>query len=156
MTRRDRRGFSLIELLTALLIVATLVRISIPQVNRVLLRARAAAIIGDMNVIRAAATGYMGDYHVWPPDAGGGAIPSGMEQYLPDGFSFDKGEYQLDWENWILPGGLPKHPDTKVLLGVSVVTEDEYLAAALLGLLGDNWSRYTLGNNYTFIIEGIS
>ena len=156
MNRRDRRGFSLIELLTALLIVATLVRISVPQVNRVLLRARAASIIADMHVIRTSATAYLGDYHAWPADGETGTVPTGMDQYLPDGFSFDKGWYQLDWENWILPSGLPKNPETKVLLGVSVVTEDAYLANAVLGLLGNNWSRYTLGNSYTIILEGIS
>jgi prepilin-type N-terminal cleavage/methylation domain-containing protein len=153
MRKLDRRGFSLVELLTALLIVATLVRISIPQVNRVLLRARAASVVGDMNTIRVAATAYLAEYHEWPADANGGEVPTGMEQYLPQGFSFDRGEYQLDWENWILPGGLPKHPETNVLLGVSIVTEDEYLANAVVGLLGDNWSRYTLGSNYTFILE---
>ena len=153
--RRPRGGFTLVELLVVMLIIAVLSQIAVTQVGKMMLKARAAAVIGEFETVKVAALNYMAENHAWPPDATAGIIPSGLEEFLPDGFSFQREGYRLDWENWILPGGLPKHPDTEVLLGVSISTSDQALADAVVNLLGPGAAHYTLSNNYTFVIEGI-
>lgn len=61
--------------------------------------------------------------------------------------------YRLDWENWVLPEGLPRDRDARGLLGISVVTDDRELAQAVRDLLGPSMSGYALGDTYTFVVE---
>lgn len=152
---RGRPGFTLIELMVAVLIVAILARIAIPTYHDMLLRARAAEVQGLIHQVRVAVYEYHADTNGWPPDYNPGQTPEELAPYLGEGFSFDREGYQLDWENWILPDGSPGHPDTGVLLGISLTTEDERLGAALVGMLGETTAHYTLGNNYTFVLEGM-
>ncbi len=43
----------------------------------------------------------------WPDDTNAGVVPPELVDMLPANFSFDRERYQLDWEHWILPGGMP-------------------------------------------------
>ncbi|GMR12095.1 MAG: hypothetical protein BMS9Abin29_0282 [Gemmatimonadota bacterium] len=150
----DQRGFTLVEVLTVMLILSIVTRIAIPQMQEVRVRARAAQALGDFRVIELAAQEYLADNNQPPPDADTGVVPPGLETYL-EGFTFEKPAYKLDWENWVLPGGLPKHPETRVLLGVSISIDDPLLGEAIVGLVGINRVHYTLGNKYTFILEAL-
>ena len=150
-----RRGFTLVELLVVVLIVALLAGIALPMYKQVVLRARAASVVGTMNAVRLAAYEYNADTGEWPADLGPGQRPPELEPYLGDSYLFEGDGYQLDWENWELPGGTPKHPETGVLLGISMTTTNETLGAALENLLGSNTAHYTLGDNYTFIIAAM-
>ncbi len=155
MKRGDRRGFTIVEGVTVMLIVSVLTRIAIPQVQEVRVRAQAAQVLGDFRAVELAVENYRGVFHQPPADAGTGMVPPGLEDYLQDGFTFVKPAYQLDWENWVLPGGLPKHPETRVLLGVSISVGDPLLGNAIVQLVGVNRTHYTLGNKYTFILEAL-
>lgn len=153
--RSGRRGFTLVEGLTVMLITGVLVRIAVPNYQDLRLKARAAAVVGDFEVVRVAAYTYNADYLVWPADAGPGEIPDGLYDYLAENFDFDRGDYLLDWENWTLPAGLPKHPNTRRLLGISINTSDEALGMAVMDLLGPSSAHYRLGETYTFVIEAM-
>ena len=152
MKHFDQRGFTLVEVLTVMFILSIVTRIAIPRVQEVRVRALAAQALGDFRVIEHAAQEYLVDNNQPPPDAETGVVPAGLEDYL-EGFTFDKPAYQLDWENWVLPGGLPKHPETRVLLGVSISIDNPVLGNAIVRLVGLNRAHYTLGNKYTFILE---
>lgn len=154
MKHFDQRGFTLVEVLTVMLILSIVTRIAIPRVQEVRVRALAAQALGDFRVIEHAAQEYLIDNNQPPPDAETGVVPTGLEDYL-EGFTFDKPAYQLDWENWVLPGGLPKHPETRVLLGVSISIDNPVLGNAIVRLVGLNRAHYTLGNKYTFILEAL-
>ena len=147
-----RGGFTLVELLVVAAIVGILAGLAIPNLRTVLLRARATELVGDMDVVRAAALQYNGDHHTWPSETATGAIPSGLPEYLPDNYSFVRNGYQLDFENWALPGGLPGSPGTTKLIGVSVVVTDETLGNALLELLGSAVA-FSAGNKHTVVID---
>lgn len=149
-----RHGFTMVEVLTVAVVVSTLVRMSVPGFHGVLLKARAAEVAGNVEVVRVAVASYHADRHEWPADGYTGQIPAGLEPYLPDGFSFVRAGYQLDYENWLLPSGIPSNPSLRGLVGISVVTEDRALGQALLDLLGGAMSGYALGDAYTFVIEG--
>jgi len=147
-----RGGFTLVELLVVAAIVGILAGLAIPNLRTVLVRARATEIAGDMDVVRTAVMSYNGDLHTWPSETGAGAIPSGLEDYLPDNYSFQRNGYQLDFENWSLPGGLPGDPSTRTLIGVSVVVEDLGLSNALVEFLGTA-IVFTVGNTHTVVID---
>lgn len=153
--RTTRGGFTLIELMVVVLVVGILARLALPSYQGLVYRARAARVMGDINAIRVAAYAYNADTGQWPPDNYAGVMPTELEPYLGEGFSFDREHYQLDWENWILPDGSPKHANTGVLLGVSLSTEDEAFGAALGALLGSDRAHYTLSTNYTFVIAAL-
>lgn len=147
-----RGGFTLVELLVVAAIVGILAGLAIPNLRTVLLRARATELAGDMEVVRTAALSYNGDHHSWPAETGPGAIPSGLAEYLPDNYSFRRNGYQLDFENWSLPGGLPGDPSTHTLIGVSVVVEDPNLSGALVEFLGSA-IVFSAGTTHTVVID---
>jgi prepilin-type N-terminal cleavage/methylation domain-containing protein len=135
-----RGGFTLIEVLLGVVIVSVLAAIAIPNYRVVVIRARAADLLGRIDVVELAAQGFLADNNTWPPDDAPGAVPAGLNGYLPDGFSFTGEDFQLEWENG---GGLK---------GVAVVTDNELLGNALLDVAGPGrW--FVSGNRYVFVLE---
>jgi prepilin-type N-terminal cleavage/methylation domain-containing protein len=150
---RKKLGFTMVEVLTTLMVISVVVRLGIPNYHEVRLKAEAVKVLGDFNVVRQAANVYMTEHNDWPQDLGAGQVPPELTAYLPPGFSFGRGRYQLDWEHWVIPSGLPGNPDLRAILGLSIVTEDRALGAALDGLLGSGRANFSLGPSYTFILE---
>lgn len=146
-------GFTMVEVLTAMVVVGTLARIGVPSFHEVLLRARATEVIGDFETVRVAAFGYHADHLQWPADGYTGQVPSGLEKYLPENFIFEGYGYRLDWENWPLPDGLPGTTGAKGVVAISVVTDDRELGRAVADVLGGGMPHYELGNTWTFVIE---
>jgi hypothetical protein len=143
----------MVEVLTVAVVMGTLVRIALPNFHDLMLRARAAEVVGNFETVRIAVLNYYLDHREWPADAYTGQIPAGLHEYLPDGYPFDQAGYRLDWENWVLPDGLPMHPETGVLLGLSIVTTDRELGQAVIDFFGSAMANYTLGTKYTFVVE---
>ena len=150
---RAHDGFTLLEVLTVAVAIGTLARMAVPNVHDVVLKARAAEVAADFETVRVAALQYRADVGEWPADAYEGQVPPGLLSYLPDNFGFFRAGYNLDWENWDLPGGLPGDPTLNGLLGITVSTTDVELGEAVLGLLGNARPHYVLGTNHTFIVE---
>ena len=152
VARRPSEGFSLFELLTAMVIVGILAQIALPNFKAMKAKARAVDVIGDIEVVEQAVRGYQADMVTWPPEAGPGVIPAGLERYLPDGFSFVGEGFQLDWENIRIPGGLPSAPGMTRVLGVGVVTDEDDLADALVAVLGES-SWLVIGSAYIRVLD---
>jgi hypothetical protein len=146
-------GFTMIEVVTVAVVMGTLVRVALPNFHELILKARAAEVVGDFETVRLAVLNYHAEHLEWPEDSYVGRIPEGLEEFLPDNYTFIRSGYRLDWENWVLPNGLPKHPETGVLLGISINTTDAELGNAIVEFLGGAMANYVLGDNYTFIIE---
>lgn len=155
MIRPDRPGLTLVELSVVLLLLAFIAGLALPAYDGAMLRARAAAVVGELHAVRVAAMAYNAETGTWPADRHPGQLPPELERYLPDDFSFERGGYRLDWENWELANGTPKHPETGVLIGVSLTTQNAALGQALQDVLGRNTAHYTLGDNYTFVIASM-
>ena len=142
----------MIEVLTVLMVMSVVVRIGVPEYQGVVIKAEAVQVVADINVVRAALNEYQAEYHLWPEDFGPGRVPPALAPYL-DGLTFNRDRYQLDWQNWSLPAGLPGNPGARAVLAVSVLTEDRALGAALEELLGSTANHFSLGDTYTFIIQ---
>ena len=141
-TSRDRRGMTLVELLMVVLIVSILAAIAQPQLAHLIVKARAADAISDMQVVRVAVYNYQSDQQAWPSDVGPGAVPPGLDTYLPAGFDLVKDDYTLDFDNW---GGTP------FTIGVSIITADSVLGRTALEMLAS--PKWTVGDKYTWVIE---
>ena len=79
-----------------------------------------------------------------------GGVPPGLRHQLPQGFSFDRERYQLDWENWILPEGMLSDSTVQGLIGISITTSDRSLSLALLDMIPMN-AKFAFEETYTFI-----
>lgn len=151
--RTDRRGFTLVELIVVIAVISILARLALPTFQESVIRARAAAALGDVDVVRTAAANYHARSNRWPADAPPGVVPPDLLEDLPEGFTFEREGFKLDWEVWALPDGIPPHTGPRTVVGVAIVTDDELLGNAIGGLMsGNGW--YSMGNTYTFLVEG--
>ncbi len=147
-----RAGFTLIELMIVAAIVGILAGLAIPNLRTMIYRARAVEMAADMEVVKLAALNYQGDNHTWPAEASLGSVPTGLDAYLPADYSFVKDGYQLDYENWALPSGLPSDPSATLLIGVSVTVEDPTMGNALLEFLGTA-IVFSVSTTHTIVID---
>ena len=133
-------------------IIGILAGLAIPNLRTVIFRARAAEVAADLEVVRVAALQYSAVALAWPTEAALGAVPAGLTPYLPVEFSFAGNGYQLDYENWDIPGGLPGDPNTTRLIGVSVRTDTDELGNAVAEFLGGS-IVFSVGNTHTVVID---
>ena len=76
----DFGGFTMVEVLTVAVVIGTLVRIALPNFHEVLLKARAAEVMGDFEVVRLAVLNYHADHLEWPEDAYVGQNTGGLQE----------------------------------------------------------------------------
>ena len=149
-SRRQRQGgFTLIEVAMVAAIVSLLAALAQPALQRVLVQARAAEAINNLNVIKVAIQNYEADFLTYPPEAGNGEIPVGLDNYLPDQFSFNFEGYELDYDNWAGPDGQPLEAGT-FAIGLTVIPEDVTLGQAMISLIGVKiWNR---DDRFTWVV----
>lgn len=147
-----RGGFTLIELMIVAAIVGILAGLAIPNLRTMILRARAAEVVADFEVVKVATQNYHADNLTWPSEASLGSVPTGLDEFLPDGYSFVRDGYQLDYENWVLPSGLPGDPNASNLIGVSATVDDATLGNALVELLGSA-IVFSVSTTHTIVID---
>lgn len=150
--RRGQRGYTLVEVLVVVAILGLLTATAIPKFQDALYRGKAAKIVEDFSVVRNAVFQYYIDHGAYPPDTLEGTMPPELVPYLGHRVNFTQNGYLYDWELWITPSGDPKHPETGVLTGFSVLTDDEKLKDACRRLYrGDVLT--TIDDRITFVVE---
>jgi prepilin-type N-terminal cleavage/methylation domain-containing protein len=148
---RRRGGFTFIELLTALIVFGLLASLAILKYIDLTHRARAAQVAGDLQAVRVAAYGAWYETGKWPAEVGPGVIPPGLAAYLPGGFTFQRQQYTLDWENFVPPNG---GPSAGMQVGVVITSNEPRLQRALENALGSKLPFVNVGGTLTFIIVG--
>lgn len=152
MRRRFERGFTVLELLAVIMIMSILARLSVPEFVGLRRDAIASNIAGDFNTIRAAAYSQFTATGEYPPETPAGVVPAGMPPYLPANFSFERPQYQLEWENWAVADTTGDGTTTGMVLAVTVITPDSLLGLQTLKVLGANCSHWSAGNAHTFVV----
>lgn len=147
-----RAGLTLVELMIVILILGIAARIAVLVHRELGVRSQAAAVMSDLDAVRAAAFSYHAETDEWPPDVEPGVLPPELAPYLGPGFDFDRDAYRLDWDHWALPDGTPRQPEPRVVLGVSVTAGDAAFGRALLERVEEDVPRIELAGRYTFII----
>ena len=150
---RRARGFTLIELIITMSIVAMLSSIAVPKFREVRRRALATQIMGDFDVVRHAALSFYVDSGYFPEPVGPGQAPPGLKKYLPNQFNFAKPQWTMNYESW--SGGESEVFDaTGTIAGVSFTTADENLGRTAMTLIGNAPAFAQGGSTYTFLIAG--
>lgn len=147
---KRRAAFTFVELMIAIVIVGLLASIAIPKYRTVKRRALASQIAGDVNVLRVASMSFYADSSYFPDDAPAGEVPHGLASYLPQGFTMQREDWQLDYDSWSARSTSLTSP---ALIGVSFVTPDQSLGETAMGLL--NGAAFASGAKYTVIISGL-
>lgn len=151
--RQERRGgFTIVELLVVVSILGIVAGLAIPNMRTVITKTRATEIVADVDVVRVAVMQAHANTLVWPEETGTGVVPPELEGFLPEGFTFQRDGYELDYEQLPLPGGLPGDPSVTLLIGVAVTTESAELGNALAELLGGS-ILFSAGNTHTVVID---
>lgn len=151
-----RAGFTLIEILLALTIVGLLARIAIPRVGQFRVRAHAARIVGDLEVVRLAAFNVAVDSARWPEASGAGTIPPDMTTYLPSGLSFTpEPGVSYVWRLTGMPGGDPNQATAGTTMGMGAEVADDNLREELQRQLATQVTM-TSGNSVYWLIWGPS
>lgn len=140
----DSRGFTLVEMAVVILIIAFLAAMAMPNLQRALLKARATAAVGDLDVIRVAVLNYHADHNAYPADVNRGIVPAGLASYLPGNFSMKRSSYTMDYDNW--------SAQAQGFVGLTIITTDKDLGQEMVHMLGDNtWSNNA--QKFSWVIE---
>ena len=148
----NRRGLTLIELLSTLTIVAILAQVAIPAMSAMKRRADAARVVGDLNAIRVAAFDHYAGLGYFPATQPWATPPATMINSLPQGFSWTYKSVQYRWHRFPLPGGVPGNQAQSALIAVEVQSADLALMAAIKGAYRAG-TAFGTATNVTFILN---
>lgn len=141
------RGFSLIEMMIVIVVLGILAAVATLKVQDLRNNARIAGIMSDLENVRLSAYNYWADHDAFPPEAGAGAMPAGLDKYMTGGFRFDNLEYTLDWENFQGSGG-------GMQVGVLVTSSNAKLMSMLAHRASGGLPYFVAGSTVAFIIVG--
>lgn len=146
---RRCRGFTLVELMTVIIILAVLAAIAILKYIDLRNQGLSAQIVQEMRAVQLAAFNFHADNEQWPAETGPGIVPTALQPLLPGQLaaSFDRTQYLLDYENF-------GHGAGEVVIGISATTSDAKLFARLVRYMGGGNPFFMSGNKVTYLIAG--
>ena len=148
----NQAAFSLVELLVVIAVVGILAAVAIPSFDNYREKAKISAAAEELKGLRAAFYAYLADNEDLPADVGGGTIPAGMADYIPNGI-FSNGTPLGGRYNW---DGLPGHNPPGISIespSVSITVMQSLDSFLDDGSLGTGQFVVTGDGHYKLIIE---
>jgi prepilin-type N-terminal cleavage/methylation domain-containing protein len=138
----NRRGVTLIELMTVVAVMGLLASIAVPKYQQLRKRAQAADAIASMAAIRTGAFNYNGTLNAWPQSTAFGRVPAGLAAYLPGNLTFRAADYVFAWRaiNVRFNGRRQRFQS------VQVRSTDGIICQAVAGLLGGRTNTAVTSN----------
>jgi len=96
---RDRRGFTLLELMTVVIILGVLAAISTMRYLSLENDGLAAKVGSEMQEIRLASINYYTEHEMWPGPGTAGVAPVELAPLLSGATQFTTPNYTLEWVN---------------------------------------------------------
>ncbi len=129
----NRRGFTVVELLTTMSIIGLLTSIALPKYQTLRQKAVAAEIVVNIRTLRLGAFQYNEATGTWPRTAALGRVPTGVGPYLPgNGLAVMRGtNYQIGWSST----GVNRR-NRRSVQTIQVRLTDGVLCQAVFGLMG--------------------
>lgn len=150
-----RGGFTLVEVLTVVIVIGILSGMAVPIYRDVTVRADAARVIADVHTIQLAVADYLVDEKVHPTSGTIGVMPPQLADRLPTDFPFAWGAVRYRYRRWAIPGtgtwykrqasGLP-------VVGVEVYTDSPSLLRHVEALAMGRGTMVTAGS-VTIVLE---
>jgi len=129
-------------------VVALLACALLPPMFRASVDSEAERVLADMRLVRSAAVVAHARNGAWPNAEPAGSVPASLRPFLPSGFDFERGHYQLAWER--APLNTPENPaDDAEFVGVSAVVADGRVTMALVKKLEGKEFHFTVGDRTT-------
>jgi prepilin-type N-terminal cleavage/methylation domain-containing protein len=151
MSRRDRRGFTLAEILIAMLVMAILAGMMVMRYIELKHRALTAQATADMENVRLAAFTKFYDTGQWPSAPGPGVVPPELVPYLGTGFSFSRPDYTLEFENFVPPSG---GTSSTYQIAIRFSSNNQNLVNTMIQVVGDRAPYLVLGNSVAVVLVG--
>lgn len=148
----NRRGVTLVELLTVLVVIGILANIALPVYRNVTQKADAAKIISDYHAVQVAAYSYFAANHTFPPTGVEGQVPPELVSFLPEGFPFTYRNATYRWRRYSLPSGAPGGGSQPWMVALTVRSPDPILLDALNNQFKGIVTAY-VGDNLTLLFE---
>lgn len=146
-----RRGYTLAEMLTVIVILGILANIALPLLHRARTEADATRVIADFNTVRHAALHHIANGAEYPNTANWREVPAELEDDLPPGFEFHYGDTDYRWRHWSSGAALHGGASGGGLVALEIRSESAGILQEIQGRFGG--TSFGFGNRLTLIIE---
>jgi prepilin-type N-terminal cleavage/methylation domain-containing protein len=151
MSRRNRRGFTFVELMVVVVVIAILAGMMVMRYIELTHRALTAQITSDMENVRLAAFTKFYDTGQWPSAPGPGVVPPELVPYLGTGFSFTRKDYTLEFENFVPPGG---GTSATYQVAIRFSSTNQNLVNTMIQVVGTRSPYILLGSDVAVVLVG--
>lgn len=139
---RDRRGFTIVEVFTVMVVIGILASIALLRYIDLTNEALASKVGNEMQQVRLAAIAYFADQNAFPPSSAEGSRPPDLDPLLSNATLFSTPAYTFEWVN-----------NANDLVGVIVRSSRPGLADKLRQRLVYGNPYIPLGDDVMYIIK---
>ncbi|MDE3217369.1 MAG: type II secretion system protein, partial [Gemmatimonadota bacterium] len=140
---KRRAGFTIIELLASMTIIAILAGIVVPKLGSFITQARATAAVGAVRAVFDAVEAYHATTDSFPPSGAMGQRPPALASDL-EASVFVTADYQLQYMNWPFYQYTNGQLTESNIIAVTLQTSDMQLGQ--LAMAKSGWMHFQWGN----------
>lgn len=140
MTRRARRGFTMVEMMVVLIVLSVLCALAVLRYIDLTREGQSSQVAGDISVVRLAALNFYAEKETWPAASGAGVVPPELAPYLPASFSFVRPRWTIAWNG---------SDDTAEII---ITSDDPVMLAKLRARMGNDAPFFQFGTYMMYVL----